>query len=383
MHHGIEFSIVVIVALSLIVGAITRVLSQRLNIPYTIALLLIGFVTGMVVEFGGSQQHTSSLQNAMELGVQISPNLIIFVFLPALVFESAFALEFYGFRRNLGAILVLAIPALLLSTGLSALAMQFITADTWQWTLTTGLVFGALISATDPVAVVAILRDLGAPKRLSTLIEGESLMNDGTAIVVFNVLIGWLAGTTAELDLGAAGVEFLRVAAGGIAVGLIVGIATSVCLSRTFNDPMVEITLTIVCAYSAMLIAEGGFHVSGVLAIVTAGLWMSAVGRSRISPEVAHFLHEFWEMLAYISNTLIFLLVGVRVGSQLEQAAVFPAGPQRAGDDFVTSGGRVLGVTAAGDSVAEARERAYAAVDAIHFDGLHCRRDIAARALSR
>jgi len=322
VHHGIEFTIVVIVAASLVVGAATRVLSQRLNFPYTIALLLLGFLAGMLVEFGGDPHHVSALNHAMQVGAQISPNLIIFVFLPALVFESAFALEFYSFKRDLGAILILAIPALLLSTVLTAFAMQVITAGHWQWTLATGLVFGALISATDPVAVVAILRDLGAPKRLGTLIEGESLMNDGTAIVVFNVLIGLLAGTTAELDVAASGIEFLRVAAGGIVVGLLIGITTTIWLSRTFNDPMVEITLTVVCAYSAMLIAEGGFHVSGVLAIVTAGLWMSSVGRSRISPEVAHFLHEFWEMLAYISNTVIFLLVGLLVGTQMEQATL-------------------------------------------------------------
>lgn len=319
--HGIEFTIVVIVGLCLVVGAATRVLTQRFGMPHTIALLLIGFLVGMGVELGGSAEHQDALHHALQAGASISPNLIIFVFLPALVFESAFALEFYGFRRNLGAILVLAVPALLVSTVLTALSVQLLTAGGWGWTLATGLVFGALISATDPVAVVAILRDLGAPKRLGTLIEGESLMNDGTAIVVFNVLIGLLAGTSDELDLGAAGLEFVRVVAGGVAVGLTLGFATSLWLSRTFNDPLVEITLTVCCAYFAMLVAEGGFHVSGVIAIVTAGLWMSAVGRSRISPEVAHFLHEFWELLAYISNTVIFLLVGLLVGSHIDAAS--------------------------------------------------------------
>lgn len=319
--HGIEFTIVVIVGVCLVAGAATRVLSQRTGVPHTIALLVLGFLVGGGVELGGDAAHHDALHHALQLGVQISPNLIIFVFLPALVFESAFAMEVYGFRRNLGAILVLAVPALLVSTVLTALTVQWLTDGGWGWTLTTGLVFGALISATDPVAVVAILRDLGAPKRLGTLIEGESLMNDGTAIVVFNVLIGLLAGTSGELDFGAAGLEFLRVAAGGVAVGLCLGFATSTWLSRTFNDPMVEITLTVACAYFAMLIAEGGFHVSGVIAIVTAGLWMSGVGRSRISPEVAHFLHEFWELLAYISNTVIFLLVGLLVGSQIEAAS--------------------------------------------------------------
>lgn len=321
MHHGPEFVVVIIAILALAVGAATRGFSQRTGFPYTIAILLLGLGTGIAIKHTHGEEGVAGLLHILSAGSEISPNLIIFVFLPALVFESAFALDVYGFRRNLGAVLTLAIPALLVSTVLTALLMVQLTSGSWQWSLYAALVFGALISATDPVAVVAILRELGAPKRLGILIEGESLLNDGTAIVVFNLLIGLLTGAVAGLHLGSATADFLRVALGGVAIGLGLAIVSTAWLSRTFNDPMVEITLTLVLAYAAMIIAEGVFHVSGVMAIVTAGLWMHAQGRTRISPEVFHFLHQFWQMLAYIANTLIFLLVGLVVAIQVESAS--------------------------------------------------------------
>jgi Na+/H+ antiporter len=320
MHHGPEFVVVLISLLALALGAATRGFSQRTGFPYTIAILLLGLGTGIGIKHSHGEQGLAGILHLLSAGSEISPNLIIFVFLPALVFESAFALDVYGFRRNVGAVLTLAVPALLVSTVLTAFLMVYLTSGSWGWSLSAALIFGALISATDPVAVVAILRDLGAPKRLGILIEGESLLNDGTAIVVFNLLIGLLTGAVATLHLGSATLDFLRVALGGVGIGLVLGIVITAWLSRTFNDPLVEITLTLVLAYAAMIIAEGFFHVSGVMAIVTAGLWMHAQGRTRISPEVFHFLHQFWQMLAYIANTLIFLLVGLVVAIQVDTA---------------------------------------------------------------
>lgn len=320
VHHGLEFTVVVIIVLSLTAGALMRELSRRLHVPYTIGLLLLGLLVGFVFRGELRSEQAHGLGTALRAAASISPDLIIFVFLPALVFESAFALEVYGFRRNLSAIVWLAGPVLVVATVATAHAMVALTRGTWNWSLPAGLAFGALISATDPVAVVAILRELGAPKRLGVLIEGESLLNDGTSIVVFNALIGLLAGSVAAFDLGATSLEFLRVVAGGCAVGLALGMVVTFWLRRTFNEPLVEITLTLTLAYAGMLVAEGLFHVSGVMALVSAGLWMSGIGRTRISPEVAHFLHQFWEMLAYLANTLIFLLVGLVLAAQFHVA---------------------------------------------------------------
>jgi NhaP-type Na+/H+ or K+/H+ antiporter len=246
----------------------------------------------------------------------ISPDLIIFIFLPILIFESAYSLEVHSFQRSLGTVMVLAIPVLLVATAVTGFSMFYLLAGSWKWGILPCLVFGSLISATDPVAVVALLRDLGAPKRLGLLIEGESLLNDGTAIVIFSLLLTFFEPGTEFHFLGALG-KFLKVAGGGFVVGLVLAWLVSFWLSKTFNAPLIEITLTLALGYGCMLIGEGFLHVSGVIAIVTAGLYMKGPGRTNISPEVHHFLHQFLEMLGYLANTLIFFLVGIVVAVQL------------------------------------------------------------------
>ena len=183
--------------------------------------------------------------------------MILFVFLPALVFESAYAVDQHALYKERGAVLTLAGPALLLSTALIGGAMYLLTWGAWQWPITAALVFGALISATDPVAVVAILREVNAPKRLGVLIEGESLFNDGTAIVVFMVLIDLLGNPRSVFSLGGTLMDFVFVVVGGVLVGLFLGVTISWWMARTFNDPLVEIAHTVVVAYLAMLVAEG------------------------------------------------------------------------------------------------------------------------------
>lgn len=318
MHHGVELGIAIVVCFGLAAGAGLRWVARRTGVPYTVAMLVLGLAVGVGLErfvgggalpgFGGELPG-------------LSPDLILFVFLPALIFESAFALDVHAFRRNLGTVVILAVPALVVAIVLTALLAWGLVGAWWGWTLGAGLVFGALISATDPVAVVAVLRELGAPKRLSLLIEGESLLNDGTAIVAFGVLVPLLAaGAAGGFDAGSTALSFVQVVAGGVGVGLGLAWLASAWLGRTFNDPLVEITVTLVLAYAAMVVAEGLLHVSGVMAIVTAGLWMAGPGQTRISPEVRHFLHRFWETLAFLANTLIFFLVGLVIALQLDGA---------------------------------------------------------------
>lgn len=329
--HGPEFTVVFLVCLFLLLGAALRWLSSLIKVPYTIAVMLVGLAIGFALKTAlhggghGEEHHVEGLAgmllHLLEQGAGISPGIIIFVFLPALVFESAFSLDVHAFSRNLGAVSLLAVPALLVSTVATAFLLSVL-AGVFGMPIpfTACLVFGSLISATDPVAVVAILKETGAPKRLGILIEGESLLNDGTAIVIFNVLLALLVSGGGELDYGAAFGSFLKVVSGGLIVGFLLAWALSSWIARTFNDPLVEITLTLVLAYACMFVGEGLLHVSGVIAIVTAGLFMSGPGRTRISPEVMHFLHEFWEMLTYIANTLIFFLVGLVIAVNVHKA---------------------------------------------------------------
>ena len=177
------------------------------------------------------------------------------------------------------------------------------------------MLFGAVVSATDPVAVVALLKDLGASKKLGTLIEGESLLNDGTAIVAFVLLIGVVTGAevfTGTADfIGTAAIGFGKIGAAGGLIGVFLGLIAILWVRKVFNDPMIEITVVLVTSYAVFFICEHFFHVSGVLGLVALGIVMAGIGRTRISPEVEHFMHEFWELVAFVANVIIFIVVGV------------------------------------------------------------------------
>jgi Na+/H+ antiporter len=321
MHVDVELVVVLVATVALAAGAAMQALSARTRVPYTIAMLVLGLLVGFAVRrLTAASSAPGEMTQVLGRMEQISPHLIIFVFLPALVFQSAFAFDPYLFRKKLAAIGILAGPALLACAGLTAALMVGLTRWSWGWGWSAALVFGALISATDPVSVVAILDELGAPKRLRVFVEGESLLNDGTSIVTFSVLLGLLGG--AELAIGEALLRFVWFVVGGAGVGLALALLASAWIRRIFNKPLVEISLTIVLAYAAMIVAEKLVHVSGVIAVVTAGLTMSSIGKTRISPEVSQFLGRFWDLLSYIANTLIFFLVGVAISTHVERAAL-------------------------------------------------------------
>ena len=178
------------------------------------------------------------------------------------------------------------------------------------------LLLGAIVSATDPVAVVALFRDLGAPKRLAILVEGESLFNDATAIVLFTILSAMVvSGEDADFLSGAS--DFVVVFFGGIVVGLVVGYAFCWVIGRMRNLPLVEVTLTLALAYLVFILGEHYLHVSGVMAAVTAALVLGSYGRTQVSPASWHLMEEVWEQLGFWANSLIFVLVGVLVPSIL------------------------------------------------------------------
>jgi len=319
MHVTIELFIVFIFAIVLLIGAATRSVSRFVGVPFTILMLIFGAVAGLYVRhFTEVHGLFVFLHDPGADQILISPELILFVFLPMLIFESAFSLDAHVFRRSLTNIVLLAGPAIVLAAIATAYFMLWITPTSWEWTLSYALLFGALINATDPIAVVALLRELGISKRLVTLIEGESLLNDGTAIVLFTVFLTMAVTGLAHFSWFEIMIKFIKVVAGGLLVGWLLAQFLSRWIGRVFNDPLVEITLMMALAYLAMIIAEGFLHVSGVMALVVAGLYMGSIGRTRISPEVMHFLYEFWEMMAYIANSLIFFLVGLVITLQIK-----------------------------------------------------------------
>ena len=284
-----------IIAALLLTAALVAWITKVVRFPYTVGLVIVGVLI------------TLFLPNKPELAPEMAREVILLILLPPLVFEAALHIEFSEFRKNLLQVIVFAVPGVLLTTGLVAGMMTIITG----LPLGTMLVFGALISATDPVAVTAIFRDLGLPKRLGLLMEGESLLNDATAIVVFGLILEYvLHPTTFNLLQGFA--EFLRVAGVGLVVGLVLGYV-AYRLIRQIDDYLVETVLSAVLAYGAYLLAEQ-VHASGVLAVVTAGLMVGNRGRRYgMSHTTRNVLINIWEFLAFLANSCVFLLIGLQV----------------------------------------------------------------------
>ncbi len=320
-EHGghISMAPLLFIIIALFIGIATRYLLRKTSLPYTISLLVIGSLLGLVYRIGDSSSLLALTEhNALAIFVEaigwaghIDPHLIFYIFLPTLIFEAAFSMHVHTFKKSFTNAFILAVPGIIVAlilTGAFAMLIKGLSIGLGQWTWPISLMFGVIISATDPVAVVSILKEVGASKKLATLIEGESLFNDGTAIVIFMVLLASITGSTEGNN---AIVEFVRVVLGGVAVGVTVGWLVVTWLKRVFNDALFEITVVVGAAYLAFFVAEYFLHISGVLALVAFGVMMAGIGRTRVSPQVAHFLHEFWELAAFIANTLIFLIVGV------------------------------------------------------------------------
>ncbi|XP_017226139.1 sodium/hydrogen exchanger 7 isoform X3 [Daucus carota subsp. sativus] len=209
--------------------------------------------------------------------------------------------------------LLLAGPGVILSTFLLGAALKLIFPYNWSWT--TSLLLGALLGATDPVAVVAHLKELGASKKLSTIIEGESVMNDGIAIVIFQLFFRMATGSGMKW---AALVKFLaQVSLGAVGIGIAFGLASVLWLKFVFNDTVIEITLTLAMSYIAYFTAQEWLDVSGVLTVMTLGMFYAAVARTAFTGDGQQSLHHFWEMVAYIANTLIFILSGVVIAESV------------------------------------------------------------------
>ncbi len=271
---------------------------RRLPIPYTVALLIAGLVLGAL--------------RILEVP-HLTKDVLFAVFLPGLLFEAAFHIEFEDFRRNSLTVTALALPGVIAAIGLTAVIVTgafriFGLHETF--TLRHGLVLGSLLAATDPIAVVGLFRAFKVPSRLELLIEGESLFNDGTSIVFFALILQYVEG----FDITALSLvsNFIVVAGGGAMVGATVGLIASLVTKRV-DDAMIEITITVIAAYGSFALAES-MQISGVIATVTAGMICGNYGRRfGMSPPTRVAVVTFWEYVAFALNSLVFLLIGFEV----------------------------------------------------------------------
>jgi len=273
----------------LLIASLVGIVTERLRVPYTAGLVLIGLILALL----GQRE------------INVSPELFLGLLVPPLIFEAAFQVKAKDLFQDLAPILSLAIPGVLLTT--------FLVGGVLFWgsnfSLITALLFGSLIAATDPVAVVALFRSLGVPKRLQLLLEGESLFNDGTAIVVFNLML--TIAVTGYFNLGESIINFLIVSGGGLVIGFVLGLLISLGIS-IIDNPLIETTFTTVLAFGSYILAEQ-FHVSGVLAVVAAGIVSGNLGPSRMSPTSRILVFNFWEYAAFLANSFVFLLIGLTI----------------------------------------------------------------------
>jgi monovalent cation:H+ antiporter, CPA1 family len=278
----------------LLLAALTAGAARRLHVPYTVALVLVGLLVSAAGLF-----HD----------VRPSGEVILLVFLPPLLFEAALDFDVEALGRALPEIIILAIPGLVVSAALIGVVLAHLTPlPIWP-----ALLFGALISATDPVSVVATFRQLGAPADLSAIVEGESVLNDGTAVTLAAVLL--TAAQTGHLDVGNTLLHFSYSLAAAVAIGSATGLALSLG-TRLLNDDLVETTLTMVLTYGTYLSAEHA-GASGIIAVVCAGLVFGTLGRRfGLTIESRRLLDGFWRTVGFLANAILFILIGleVRVG---------------------------------------------------------------------
>ena len=304
MAHNLLLNTEIDILVLLLVACLAAIAFKRIKFPYTVGLVIVG----LVLSFLARNIEALEVVNTFRL----SEELILFIFVPPLIFESALNMESRLLLRNLSPVLVLAAPGLLISTAIVGAVLAWLT----PLSLGQALLFGSLISATDPVAVIALFKELGAPKQLAVLVEGESLFNDATAIVAFNIIFATIvAGEVGRNAIQQGAMAFLISFVGGIIVGAVFGYLMSLTLNLAQENSLVLSTITTITAYGAFLIAEEVFEVSPVMAVVSAGLVIGWYKSNRLEAEVREYVGEFWEYAAFLANSLIFLLVGITASS--------------------------------------------------------------------
>lgn len=283
----------------LIAASVIAVIAIRVRIPYTVALVLGGLALGTL--------RLPIVESIYQVNRPdwLTPEIILIFFLPALLFEGSLKINLRQLARNLSSIFILATFGVVIATLVAGYLVHWLVG----LPLMIALIFGAIISATDPIAVMSIAKDMGVSKRLTLILEGESLFNDGTAVVLFQIL---LAGEVTGNFSVAAGVgRFLQSVLGGAMIGLVLGYLVSKVTTR-IDDPQIEITLTTILAYGSYLLAYH-FGVSGVMATVVAGLIVGNLGTQGMSPRTRVALWSFWEYASFVINSVLFLFIGMEV----------------------------------------------------------------------
>ncbi|HLH74721.1 MAG TPA: cation:proton antiporter [Chloroflexota bacterium] len=280
-----------VVVLLLLLASLVSAFIGYLKIPYTVGLVIAGILLDLLRVLPAET---------------LNPDLVLWVLLPPLLFEAAFTIRWDTLLRVGLAVLIFATLGVLLAGFITAAIIVFVL----HLPVEVAVLFGVLVSATDPVAVVALFRQMPVPSQLRTFIEGESMLNDGTVVVLGRVLALFFVG--GQLSVSAVVGDFIGIALGGLGIGVLVGLIASL-ITRRIDDYLVETTLSVVVAYGSYALAEG-LGTSGVLAAVGAGIALGNVGRRiGMSEQTQTAITLLWEFLAFVANSFVFLLLGLAV----------------------------------------------------------------------
>ncbi|TME63490.1 MAG: Na+/H+ antiporter [Chloroflexi bacterium] len=291
--NGPSISSILILVLGLLVAVVAlAIIAPRLHIPYPILLVLGGLLLGFVP---GLPRFT------------LDPDVVFLLFLPLLLSSSAWQTSWRDFHANLRPISLLAFGMVLLTTIVVAVVVHVLIPGL-PWAV--AFVLGAIVSPTDAVAATAIAQRLGIPQRIVTILEGESLVNDATGLVAYRFAVA--AVVTGVFSLGEASLQFVVVSVGGIALGLVAGWSLSY-VHRWLDNPPLEITVTLVTPFAVYLLGEEVLHVSGVLATVTTGLYLTWRAPTFFSSGTRLQAEAVWAMLIFLLNGLVFILIGLQL----------------------------------------------------------------------
>lgn len=293
----IELLVLLIVALGVAIAA------RYVRVPYTIGLVVVGLAIGLLP----GHPH-----------IQITPDLVMLAFLPVLLFADAWTYPVQELRKSWLPIALLATVGVLISIFICWVVLVHFAHLPTQ----TALLFGAIVSATDPVAVVAIFRSLNTDEHLQAIVEGESLFNDATAVIAFKVTL-LISVATTHISFATPAIDFVELVAGGALVGLLAGLL-GLGVLRLTDDYFTEVLGTLIVAYGSYFVAEA-VHVSGLIAVIVAGMLLSRVGArlGRLST-TRESVNQLWEFFAFLANSMLFLLVGLAIDRvELRSALVF------------------------------------------------------------
>lgn len=289
-----NYSIVLfILALMICLSAV----ADKIKLPYPILLIIAGIGIGFIPEIPK---------------IEINPEIIFLIFLPPLLYDAAFNISFAQFKTNINTISTLAISLVFLTvTGIAVMARYFIPGMTWPL----GFVLGAILSATDAVAAISITKGLGLSHKTSTILEGESLINDASALVAYRFAVAAVTGTA--FVFWEASFQFLLLIGGGFLIGLIMSKILAFIIKRIQDDAIIIISFMLLMPFVTYLIAEE-LNVSGVIAVVMLGLGISHFSNKILPTNLLHQSKSIWEMIIFLLNGLIFILIGLQFPYILE-----------------------------------------------------------------